>query len=142
MPVQNPLTRTADKAGLIGVIVSAMGCAACFPAIASLGAAIGLGFLSQYEGVFIHYLLPLFAGIALLANVIGGLRHRQWPRMLLGVTGPILVLAAALVMVTFGWPTAQLLYIGLVLMIAVSIWDLVSPPVKVHVGANQSSTCC
>ncbi|WP_019195325.1 organomercurial transporter MerC [Afipia birgiae] len=93
MPVQNPLTRTADKAGLIGVIVSAMGCAACFPAIASLGAAIGLGFLSQYEGVFIHYLLPLFAGIALLANVIGGLRHRQRPRMLLGVTGPILVLA-------------------------------------------------
>jgi mercuric ion binding protein len=29
------------------------GCAACFPAIASFGAAIGLGFLSQYEGLFI-----------------------------------------------------------------------------------------
>jgi hypothetical protein len=29
-----------------------MGCAACFPAIASLGAAIGLGFLGKYEGLF------------------------------------------------------------------------------------------
>jgi hypothetical protein len=27
--------------------------------------------------VFIRYLLPLFAVIALLANVIGGLRHRH-----------------------------------------------------------------
>src|ERR1700693_5823293 len=42
-------TRIADKAGALGAIVSAMGCAACFPAIASLGAAIGLGFLSHYE---------------------------------------------------------------------------------------------
>src|SRR3546814_8033188 len=81
MSIPNPLTRTADKAGVIGAIVTAMGCAACFPALASLGAAIGLGFLSQYEGVFIRYLLPLFAVLALLANVIGGLRHRQWPRM-------------------------------------------------------------
>jgi len=97
MSLPNPLTRTADKAGVIGAIVTAMGCAACFPALASLGAAIGLGFLSQYEGVFIHYLLPLFAVIALLANVFGGLRHRQWLRMVLGMVGPVLVLAAALV---------------------------------------------
>ena len=39
------VTRAADKAGLLGSIASAMGCASCFPAIASLGAAIGLGFL-------------------------------------------------------------------------------------------------
>src|SRR3546814_11307286 len=85
-----------------------------FPALASLGAAIGLGFLSQYEGVFIRYLLPLFAVLALLANVIGGLRHRQWPRMILGMIGPVLVLAAALLMSTMGLPTAWLLSPGLV----------------------------
>ena len=55
------ITRTADKTGAFGSIVSAMGCAACFPAIASFGAAIGLGFLQQYEGLFISTLLPLFA---------------------------------------------------------------------------------
>ena len=46
------ITRIAGKTGALGSVVSAMGCAACFPAIASFGAAIGLGFLSQYEGLF------------------------------------------------------------------------------------------
>jgi mercuric ion transport protein len=139
--IETPLTRTADKAGVIGSIITAMGCAACFPALASLGAAIGFGFLSQYEGVFIHYLLPLFASIALIANVIGGLRHRQWPRMALGVVGPVLVLAAALFMANFGWPTAWLLYPGLTLMVAVSIWDLLSPPARSVDGAASGPTC-
>ncbi|WP_338152404.1 MerC family mercury resistance protein, partial [Shigella boydii] len=36
------MTRIADKTGALGSVVSAMGCAACFPALASFGAAIGL----------------------------------------------------------------------------------------------------
>lgn len=44
------LDSIGNKAGGLGSIVSAMGCGACFPALASLGSAIGLGFLSQYEG--------------------------------------------------------------------------------------------
>tara|TARA_R110000751_G_scaffold15198_2_gene49064 strand:+ start:802 stop:1197 length:396 start_codon:yes stop_codon:yes gene_type:complete len=84
------ITRIAGKTGALGSVVSAMGCAACFPAIASFGAAIGLGFLSQYEGLFIGILLPMFAGIALLANAIAWLNHRQWRRTALGTIGPIL----------------------------------------------------
>ena len=120
------ITRIADKAGALGSVVSAMGCAACFPAIASLGAAIGLGFLQEYEGLFISTLLPLFAVVALLANALGWLSHRQWHRSLLGMVGPAIVLAAMLLF--FGnWWTANLLYVGLALMIGVSIWDLLSP---------------
>lgn len=119
------LTRAGDKAGLIGSVVSAMGCASCFPAIASLGAAIGLGFLSQYEGLFITTLLPLFAGLALLANALGWLSHRQWHRSLLGAIGPVLVLAA--VYLTVGRRSELLLYVGLALMVGVSLWDLVAP---------------
>ena len=74
------MTRIADKTGALGSVVSAMGCAACFPALASFGAAIGLGFLSQYEGLFISRLLPLFAALAFLANALGWLSHRQWLR--------------------------------------------------------------
>lgn len=85
-------TRLADNTGILGSIVSAMSCASCFPAIASLGAAVGLGFLSQFEGVFITLLLPLFAGLALLANALGWFSHRQWRRTALGVIGPLLVL--------------------------------------------------
>ena len=124
------ITSAADKTGLIGAIIAAMGCAVCFPALGSLAAAIGLGFLSQYEGTFIHYLLPVFAIIALVANIISGRRHRNWPRMVLGVTGPLLVLAAALLMAGLGWPTEWLLYPGLALMIIVSILDLAAPAGK------------
>lgn len=120
------VTRMADKAGALGSVVSAKGCAACFPAIASLGAAMGLGFLSEYEGLFITKLLPLFAAIALVANGLGWFSHRQWHRTLLGMVGPAMVLAAMLLF--FGqWWTARLLYTGLAIMVGVSIWDLVSP---------------
>lgn len=120
------VTRMADKAGALGSVVSAMGCAACFPAIASLGAAAGLGFLSEYEGLFITKLLPLFAAIALVANGLGWFSHRQWHRTLLGMVGPAMVLAAMLLF--FGqWWTARLLYTGLAVMVGVSIWDLISP---------------
>jgi len=125
------VTRVADKAGLLGSIVSAMGCASCFPAIASLGAAIGLGFLSQYEGLFIRILLPAFAGIALFANAIGWLNHRQWRRTALGLIGPVLVLAAVFVMRAYGERSGWLLYAGLAVMLAVSIWDLFFPAKRV-----------
>lgn len=119
------ITRIADKTGALGSVVSAMGCAACFPAIASIGAAIGLGFLQQYEGLLITILIPLFAAVALLANVLGWLSHRQWHRSALGVIGPVLVLAA--VYLTYGWRSEGLLYIGLAFMVGVSIWEFASP---------------
>ena len=137
------ITRVADKAGFLGSTVSAMGCASCFPAIASLGAAIGLGFLSQYEGLFIRILLPVFAGIALLANALAWLNHRQWRRTALGVIGPVLVLAAVFFMRAYGWQSGWLLYPGLVVMLAVSIWDMRSPAHRVcttdtrHSGAGN-----
>ena len=110
-----------NKAGGLGIIVSAMGCGACFPALASFGGAIGLGFLSQYEGVFITVLLPLFAALALLANALVWLRHRQWHRSVLGMIGPAIVLVATFTM------AEKLLYVGLAMMVGVSIWDFVSP---------------
>jgi mercuric ion transport protein len=102
-----------------------MGCAACFPAIASWrGHRTGL--LSQYE-LFIGILLPMFAGIALLANAIAWLNHRQWRRTALGTIGPILVLAAVFLMRAYGWQSGGLLYVGLALMVGVSVWDFISP---------------
>lgn len=121
------LTRLADKAGLIGSVVSAAACVNCFPALASLGAAIGLGMLSPYEGLFIRILLPAFAAIALLANALGWLGHRQWLRAVFGMLGPLLVLAAVWVMRASGHRTGWLLYPGLLLMVAVSIRDLLAP---------------
>jgi len=125
------LARVADKAGLVGSIVSAAACVNCFPALASLGAAIGLGVLSPFEGVFVRIVLPVFAGIALLANALGWINHRQWWRIALGVIGPIVVLTAVFLMRWSGHRTGWLLYPGLVLMMAVSIRDLISPAARV-----------
>ena len=122
------VTRIGDKAGSIGALVSAMGCAMCFPAIASLGAAIGMGFLSQWEGVFINTLLPLFAVLALAMNILGWLSHRQWYCSFIGSIGPTLVLLSLYPWFQYGG--VHTLLIRARLMVAVSIWDMVSPANK------------
>ncbi len=121
--------RFFDKTGSVGAIVAAMGCASCFPALGALGASMGLGFLAHYEGLFINTLLPLFAGIVLVTNFISWWSHRVWWRTLIALVGPIMVLATFYLFWTDNWST-YMFYVGLVLMFVVSIWDIVSPPLK------------
>lgn len=120
------IARIADKTGVVGVVISSMGCAGCFPALASLGAAAGLGFLQHYESLFVLRIIPLCAVLALLANALGWLSHRQWHRSLLGSIGPALVIAGAFFLLGSAW-MQPLVYLGIVLMTIVSIWDLVWP---------------
>ncbi len=116
-----PVVRiVVDKVGVAGSLVSTMSCAMCFPAAASLGAAIGLGFLTRWEPLFLK-ILPLFAAIVLVANGLGWLTHRQWHRSALGMIGPILVLIGRYAF------TSSVLYAGLVAMVAFAVWDMVSP---------------
>lgn len=124
------LNRWADKTGVIGSIVSSMGCAMCFPAMASIGAAIGLGFLTQWESVFVHVLIPLFALLALLANALGWFSHRQWHRSLLGSIGPVITLIGWYTFIAGVLPkngARGVLYAGLGIMLLAGIWDLVAP---------------
>ncbi len=103
-----------------------MGCAACFPALGALGAAIGLGFLSRFEGLFINTLLPIFATMALLANLAGWYQHKVHHRGLLSLLGPVAVLLSLYPLWQFAWST-YLFYGGLVLIFAVSMLDMVRP---------------
>ena len=127
--IMKGFSRIGDKVGSLGAIVSAMGCAMCFPAIASLGAALGLGFLSQWEGVFVNTLLPFFAWFALVINGLGWFSHHQWYRSLLGIVGPILLLISLYPLFQYGW-SSTVTYSALVLMVMVSLWDLFSPANK------------
>jgi mercuric ion transport protein len=120
------ITRVLEKIGSGGAIVAAMGCAACFPALGAFGAAIGLGFLSSYEGLFLNKLLPLFAGLALLANLVGWFQHRVHYRGIISVLGPMGVLLSLYPLWKFDWST-YLFYVGLVLMLTVSLVDVVKP---------------
>lgn len=128
--------RVADKAGVVGAIVGSFSCAACFPAAASIGAAIGLGFLAQWEGLFVHILIPVFAIVALLANLAGWLSHRQWYRAMGGSVGPVMVLIGAFGLtgvfgMTHGFLSATVargtFYAGMIIMILVALWDLFRP---------------
>jgi len=122
-------TRIGEKSGAFGGVIAAMGCAVCFPALASLGAAIGLGFLTQWEDLFMSTWIPLFAWIALLASALGWLSHRQWHRSLLGMAGPTLVLLSLYPWFKYPWFKITL-FAGLILMVIVAIWDLMSPSHK------------
>ena len=88
------------------------------------------GGIRRWESLFITTLIPIFALLALAANALGWRSHRQTRRLVLGVIGPLLVLSAALLMRFAHIGTAPLLYVGLAFMLAVSVWDLVSPPVR------------
>ncbi|WP_343685019.1 organomercurial transporter MerC [Asticcacaulis sp.] len=115
------LARLVDKTGVVGSVVAAMSCAGCFPALASIGTAIGLGVLSPWESLFYHILLPVFAIAVLLANGLSWFSHRIWYRSLLGMVGPILVLLGRY---EFG---NGVFYAGLAVMTIVAAWDLIQP---------------
>jgi len=101
----------------------------CFPAIASLGSAIGLGFLQQYEGLFLNTIIPIVVWFALVVNLLGWFAHRQWYRTLLGITGPTFYLLAFYPWFQYGWST-YVTYGSLAFMVAVSIWDMIWPANK------------
>ncbi|VAW58855.1 Mercuric transport protein, MerC [hydrothermal vent metagenome] len=119
-------TRIGDKISALGAVVSAMGCAMCFPAIASLGGALGMSFLGQWEWTLIATILPAFAWIALVLNALGYFSHRQVFRSLLGMTGPVLLLISLYPLFQYAWST-YVTYSALGLMVVVSIGDMVYP---------------
>jgi len=123
------LITITEKTSSLGAIISALGCASCFPVLGSLGVTVGLGFLAQFEGVFINSLLPLFAAIALISAALSWWVHRQHIRGVLSIAGPIMVLATLYLFWTDSWST-YMLYFALALMFAVGIWDFVSPANK------------
>lgn len=128
--------RLGDKSGSLGAVIAAMGCSFCFPAIASLGAAIGLGFLAQWEGFLLTRVLPGAAILTLLVNALGYFYHRQWYRSVPGVLGPI----AILLILNFWFATywrSDAIYAALGLMIAVSIWDIFWPANR-HCNIDQN----
>lgn len=123
------IVSSIDKLGVGGVIIAALSCAACFPALGALAATLGLGFLSQLEGLAINRLLPIFAAIALAVNAYGWYQHRIHWRGLLSILGPLAILATLYPLWQYGWST-YLFYCALVLMLAVSVADLIWPAKK------------
>jgi mercuric ion transport protein len=83
-------------------------------------------FLSQFEGLLVIFLLPLFPGLALISSAMVWRHHRKVLRGFVGVLGPICEFLAMYVLFGFSW--GQYLLAGsLLFMGAVSIWGLFNP---------------
>ena len=132
------LNQLFEKTGSIGAIIAAMGCAACFPALGSLAAMLGLGFLAQFEGIFINTLLPIFAALALAANFYAFTLHKNIMRGILGIAGPLMVLLTLYPLWTYGWST-YLFYAGLLLMLVSSLLELIYPSRKACAVKKQGA---
>lgn len=125
----NIFEKAGSIGGALGAVASAMGCAMCFPAIASLGGALGLGFLGQWEWTLIETVLPAFAWLVLVTSALAYFAHRQWLRSLLGMIGPSLLLLSLYPFFKYAWST-YVTYSALVIMVVFAIGDLVYPANK------------
>lgn len=120
------INKIADKIGSGGVWLAALNCTACFPALGSLASALGLSFLSAFEGIAVNTLLPIFASIALLANIYNWYKHKNTLRGSLGVAGPLAVLLTLYPLWQYDWSTYSF-YAGMILMVLMSVLDIVKP---------------
>lgn len=127
--------RLIENSSSFGAIISTLGCASCFPAAATLGSTLGMGFLSTYEGIFINTLLPAFAVLSLLIQLYQLWNTRRLLQGLLAITGPLMVLATLYLFWTDNWST-YLLYAGLILMFSVSIWQWIRHPKHCHAPSS------
>lgn len=120
------LFRILDKAGSAGILASAFGCVACFPALATISSALGLGILSGYEVIAVTILLPAFAALALIVNSAAWYKHRRHLRGFVSVVGPAVALSMLFPRWFYIWNTS-VFYAAVVLMLSVSIYDLLNP---------------
>ncbi|WDE02607.1 organomercurial transporter MerC [Thalassomonas actiniarum] len=120
------INKLLDKVGSGGVWLAALSCTACFPALGSLASALGLGFLSHFEGIAVNTVLPLFASLALLVNLYNWYQYKNLIRGILSVIGPIAVLLTLYPLWQYEWST-YLFYFSITLMVVMSITDIVKP---------------
>jgi len=102
-------------------------CPACWPAYAGVLSTLGIGFIPLSS----EYLLPLTAAFLVVAVAALGFRARQrsgYAPMLLGVLA-----SAAVLYGKFSLESNLVMYIGLAVLIAASVWNT---------WPQQKRTCC
>lgn len=106
--------------GLFGAAVAAA-CCLGIPAVLAAMGAVGLGFLINDA-----YLFPLFAGFVALSLWLlfrTARRHGNLMPFWIGLAGGIVGIAGLWLLVTGLYPLSVLVYAGLGVMVAGSIWD-------------------
>ena len=91
--MKKPNPNIIDKIGTVGSLIAAAGCPACFPMLAVVGSAVGLGVLHPLEGkVFLVF--QLLVGVSLVGSFISYFNHRKILPLLIGIISPGLIFFA------------------------------------------------
>ncbi len=106
-----------ERSGTVGAIVAAILCPICFPKLALIGAALGLGVLAPYEGWFAAA-AQVFLLVALAGHVVAFRRHRDRRVLALAALGVALVLGSLWL-----YYVEALVYAGLAALIAATVWS-------------------
>jgi len=108
-----------EKVGTSGAILAALACPICFPKLALIGAALGLGVFAPYEGYVALAVQALFV-VAFAGQWLAFRRHRnRWLLVLSGVATLLLFVGF------YVFPSAVLLQIALAGLAAASVWLVV-----------------
>ena len=118
-----------EKSGVLGTIVASMSGGFCFPFLASLGASLGIGFLSEFETFFIVTMIPILAWFIIAMQIYAWLKHRRAIYLFFGLIGPVTILILKHFFWVAEWRT-EVYYIALASMLLYSIFTLFKPPYK------------
>jgi len=109
-----------DKFGAVGALLAAAAAPCCFPLLAAIGAAIGLGALESWRG-YMDYAIQGFVGISVLGGVFAFRQHRQvWP---LGIA---LASAAAVFFAFYVNYQVALVYAGLTGLAVAAVGNIIA----------------
>lgn len=108
-----------EKFGTGGAVVAALACPICFPKLALIGAAVGLGAFSPFERYTAFAVQVLFL-LAFIGQAWAYRQHRN--RWLLGFSG---LVTAMLFAGYYVLRSSLLLEIALVGLVVASVWHIV-----------------
>ena len=117
-----------DKLGAVGAFLAAAAAPCCFPLLAAVGAALGLGALHSLRG-YMDYAIQAMVLLALAGNVLACRQHHQ--------RGPLVVGIAAVAVVFFayyGYYHVALVYSGLLSLGVAVVWNVIAK--------RRCAACC
>jgi mercuric ion transport protein len=105
-----------EKLGSVGALIAALACPICFPKLAIVGAAIGLGELAPFEGYVALGVQALFV-LAFIGQLVAFAQHRNRWLLALSVLATLLLFSGYYVV-----PSSILLQASLLGLAVSSMW--------------------
>lgn len=108
-----------EKFGFLGALIAAAACPICFPKLALVGSAIGLGVLAPFES-YVAIVVQILFIVALVGQVFAYRQHRNGWLLALAVFTTLLLFTGYYVV-----PSSLLLQLSLVGLAISSVWLVV-----------------